>query len=178
MIIGPAQEKIWTIFDREQEKFLRRPADKFDFASYAKKDVDRLIAFMRAAMVRSDGVGLSANQIGLNMQLFVCQLPAPNGNGYKGKFFAIFNPRLQSIGSDKIASQEGCLSVPGYYGTVERFDRVIVDGLDKNQHPIHIKARGFLATIFQHEFDHLNGVIFTDKARDITRVAPPGGEKI
>ncbi|MFA6495252.1 MAG: peptide deformylase [Candidatus Paceibacterota bacterium] len=168
--IAPEQKNMWTIFRPNQEKLLRHPVAPFDFSAYSKKDIDELIRHMRSMMVKYKGVGLSANQIGLNMSVFVCQLPSSNGKGYRGKFYAIFNPRIVAQGEKKILDPEGCLSVPGYYGDIDRSERVTLEGFDKNERPLVIKAQGFLASIFQHETDHLNGRIFLDRARNIVRV--------
>ncbi len=169
-IITPAQKHMWTIFHPDEEKLLRHPVLPFDFSAHTKKEIEEFVNHMRAMMVRHNGIGLSANQIGLNMSLFVCQLPSPDGKGYTGKFYAVFNPRITSRGGRKIPDSEGCLSVPGYYGDIDRSERVTLEGYDKNQRPLLIKADGLLATIFQHETDHLNGKVFVDRAQRIVRV--------
>jgi peptide deformylase len=111
------------------------------------------------------------------MSVFVCQLPAEDGKGYVGKFYAIFNPRITARGGRKISDPEGCLSVPGYYGNVDRYERVTLEGYDKNQRPLTIKASGLLAAIFQHETDHLSGKVFMDSAKHIVRVEAPENKK-
>lgn len=169
-MIEDRNKKLWTIFQKSEEKLLRRRAGLFDFSRYTKKDVEELIRFMRSMMVKHHGVGLSANQIGLDMQVFVAQLPATDGKGYTGKFYAIFNPTLTILSKKEKSDQEGCLSVPGYFGETSRSDRVEVKGFDKNKRPIVIKASGFLARIFQHECDHLNGKLFTDNAKHVVKV--------
>ena len=169
-LITSEQKNMWTIFDAEEEKLLRHPVLPFDFGAHSKKEIDELVRHMRMMMVRHNGIGLSANQIGLNMSVFVCQLPSPDGKGYTGKFYAVFNPRITSRGGRKVPDSEGCLSVPGYYGDIDRSERVTLEGYDKNQRPLMIKADGLLATIFQHETDHLNGRVFLDRAHHIVRV--------
>ena len=118
-------------------------------------------------MIESNGVGLAANQIGLDMRLFVAQLPDRESHGYKGKFYAIFNPKIEKKSEQKNIDDEGCLSVPGFYGKVERFSKIEVSGFDKNHKKIKINASGFLARIFQHEIDHINGKLFIDLAKEI-----------
>ena len=123
-MVKEENQKIWTAEVKAQEKFLRGKAKPFDFSEYSKKDINNLVLFMRTTMVKNYGVGLAAPQIGLNMRVFVAQLPADDGQGYKGKFYALFNPKLESVSKKIIPDAEGCLSVPGYYGTVSRADKV------------------------------------------------------
>lgn len=162
-------QKILVITNKEEEKFLRkRPAD-FDFSKYTEKELRELIAAMRSIMRRANGVGLSANQVGLDMQLFVAELPQRN----KGpKLYAIFNPKIEELSKEAVAIEEGCLSVPKMYGVVSRPRTVILTGFDKHRKPVKIKASGLLARIFQHEVDHLNGIVFVDKAQSLHESEP------
>lgn len=121
-------------------------------------------------MIANQGVGLAAPQIGIDARVFVAQEPSKDGRGYWGKFYAIFNPKIESISKKLISDHEGCLSVPGYYGTVERADKITISGFDKNNRPIKIKASGYLARIFQHEIDHLDGILYIDKSKDVKKI--------
>src|SRR3989344_3979318 len=98
---------------------------------------------MRREMHNADGIGLSANQIGLNTRVFVAMVET--------KFYAVFNPELIQLSKETNSMDEGCLSVPGVYGLVERPSKVTLKGLDANGKPIKIKAWGLLARVFQHE---------------------------
>jgi peptide deformylase len=169
-MVEKENQKIWTAEVKAQEKFLRGKAKSFDFDKYSKKDINDLVLFMRTIMIKNYGIGLAAPQIGLNMRVFVAQLPTKDGRGYKGKFYALFNPRLESVSKKTISDAEGCLSVPGYYGTVPRSDKVTITGFDKNNRKVTIKAEGLLARIFQHEIDHLEGGLFTDKSKDVKKI--------
>ncbi|MFA7201948.1 MAG: peptide deformylase [Candidatus Paceibacterota bacterium] len=160
---------VWTVGNPHFEKFLRTPVPDFTMSSVSRKDLDELIKHMRHLMVLENGVGLSANQIGLPIRLFVCQLPSTRERGYQGKFYAIFNPRIIYTSEKKLCDQEGCLSIPGLSGEVERFYSVRIEGFDKNNRPVLVSARGLLARIMQHEIDHLNGVLFTDRTKNIHR---------
>jgi len=86
------------------------------------------------------------------------------------EFYAIFNPEIVKFSKEKILTEEGCLSVPGVYGLVERSAKITIVGRDENDKKIKIKASGILARVFQHEFDHLNGVLFIDKASNIHKI--------
>lgn len=157
---------ILQVQNKKEEKFLRQPARSFDFSKFNKKQIQELIANMRRIMKSVKGVGLSANQIGLDTRVFVAELPTAEG---RSKFYAVFNPILEKISENKITIEEGCLSVPKTYGAVNRAEKVVLNGFDKNGKKIKIKAWGFLARIFQHEIDHLNGILFIDKARGIKK---------
>lgn len=139
----------------------------FDFSAYSQKDIDALVLHMRQMMVAARGVGLSANQIGLDMNVFVAQLPSDDGKGYQGKFYAVFNGSISDISEKEDDDVEGCLSVPGQYGVVPRATKIVIKGFDKRGRPISITAKGYLARIFQHELDHLNGKVFLDRAKKI-----------
>ena len=163
--------KILTIKNKKEEKFLRRKTIDFDFEKFSKKEIRELADNMRKEMLRAKGVGLSANQIGLDFKFFVAGLPDENR---ATKFFYVFNPRIEKASREKIILVEGCLSVPDIFGEVERPEKVIISSHDKNGRKIKIAAKGLLARIFQHEIDHLNGVLFIDKAKNLFR---PGDEK-
>lgn len=152
---------IVTIQNKKDEKFLRRPTARFDFKNFSKKNIRDLVQRMRGAMQEAEGVGLSANQIGLDMKVFVARV--------ENKFYALFNPEIIQSSSETLPMEEGCLSVPGVYGSVERPAKVMLKGYDMNGKPIKIKAWGLLARVFQHESDHLNGKLFVDKAKRVER---------
>lgn len=119
-------------------------------------------------MKDADGVGLSANQIGIKKRIFVAQVPDDQG---KLKFYSIINPKIVKIFSNKVAMEEGCLSVPEKYGEVLRPEKIILEGETIDGKKIKIKAWGLLSRVFQHEFDHLEGKLFIDKARHLHALA-------
>lgn len=159
---------------------MRRKTADFNFQEFTKKEINELIKKMRETMTAAIGIGLSANQLGLNLRLFVAQisdellkrdknnkiiLPPPE----KMKFYAIFNPEIIKFSEKKSIMEEGCLSVPGVYGSVERPEKITLIGQDKNNKKIKIKAFGLLSRVFQHETDHLNGVLFIDRAINLRK---------
>ena len=169
--------RIFTVGSAKDEKFLRKPVPEMDFGSGTKgtlgrKEMAELLRKMRKTMKAARGVGLSANQIGLPYRLFVAEVPNAQG---EPKFYAVANPVLDKMSGRKLL-EEGCLSVPGVYGNVERATEVSLRGLDRNGRPLRIKAWGLLAHVFQHEVDHLNGKLFTDKAKDLRKV--PESERL
>lgn len=167
MRLGEKNKRTWTIADKGEEKILRTKTKPVDFATVNNKELEELITTMRSVMVRFNGIGLSANQIGIPLRVFVAQLPQENGKGYKGKFYAVFNPKIVKKSLKKVSDEEGCLSVPGVYGSTPRSYKVTLEGFDKKGVPLSITAEGLLARIFQHEVDHLDGKIFIDRAQNL-----------
>lgn len=147
---------------------MRQKTANFDFKKYNRKEITNLIKQMREAMETAQGVGLSANQIGLDLKFFVVEMPQENKSP---KFYAVFNPEIIKSSKEKDVMEEGCLSVPEVSGLVERPEKITLVGQDKNAKKIKIKAWGLLARIFQHEIDHLNGILFIDKAKQIRKIS-------
>ncbi|MST03944.1 MAG: peptide deformylase [Candidatus Pacebacteria bacterium] len=160
--------EILTIESKEKEKFLRTKAKDFDFLKYSKKEIKELIAEMKKTMREADGIGLAGNQIGINARIFVAEIPGNQKS--RGKFYAIFNPKIAKSDGEETDFEEGCLSVPKTFGKVKRPTNVVLEGMDANGKDIKIKAWGLLARIFQHEMDHLNGSLFIDKAKEIHKI--------
>lgn len=152
------KDGIWVVNNKDEAKILRKKLADFDFKKFSKKETQQLINKMRKAMKDASGVGLSANQIGLDLNVFVAQV--------NNKFYAVFNPQITAFSEEKREMEEGCLSVPEIFGTTSRYDKVVLEGYDKNAKKIKIKAWGLLAQVFQHETDHLNGKLFIDKAKE------------
>lgn len=139
-----------------------RPLTKID------KDLGILVDDMVETMREAPGVGLAAPQIGLSERLIVVEYyereeDEENEDAPK-KVWAVINPEIVKTSEEKLMGVEGCLSIPGLLGEVERHAEVQVKGLNRHGKPMKIKAKGWLARIFQHEIDHLNGVLFPDRA--------------
>lgn len=156
--------EIITTKRKESEKVLREKAEDFVFADFTKKEIKGMIATMRRAMKDANGIGLAANQVGLPYRMFIAEIPDEQG---RTKFYALVNPTLEKISKNTRSMEEGCLSVPGIFGSVERAERVTLAARDKNNHAVKIKAWGLLAHVLQHEMDHLSGVLFIDKAKNL-----------
>lgn len=156
---------IWTINNKEQEKFLRRKASEFDFKKHDKKEIREIIKNMRVEMAKALGIGLSANQLGIDIKLFIAKAD--------GKQYSVFNPVITKFSKETVIMEEGCLSVPEMYGEVERPEKITLEGFDAAGKKTKIKAWGLLARIFQHETDHLNGILFIDKAKNLRKYETP-----
>ncbi len=176
-------DKIVTIGNKKDEKFLRNKTREFDFKKFSRKEINDLVIRMRKAMKLARGIGLSANQIGLDIKVFVAQVQKADNEGNprsltagEQKFYAVFNPEIIKFSKDKTPLEEGCLSIPYVYGSVGRPEKVTLSGFDKNGKKIKIKAWGLLAKVFQHEVDHLNGKLFIDRADKIYEI--PSSERL
>jgi peptide deformylase len=139
---------------------LRRKAHK---VTNFEKDFQILVDDMIETMRDAPGVGLAAPQIGLSEQLIVIEYGDDDDETVPKKLFAVVNPEIVQTSETVVAGLEACLSVPDLVGEVERFESIVVKGLNRYGKPVKIKAEGWLARIFQHEIDHLNGVLFTDR---------------
>lgn len=134
-------------------------------------NIRKLLRDMADTMYDAGGVGLAAPQIGISKRVIVVD-PQDGETGLIG----MVNPEIVEAEGEQLGP-EGCLSIPGLQGDVKRFMRVKVKGLDENGEERTIEAEGYLARIFQHEIDHLNGILFTDIAESIYRVPPESAEE-
>lgn len=132
------------------------------------KALHTLINDMVETMREAPGVGLAAPQIGLLEQIMVIEYfekPEEEENeDAPKKVWAVINPEIVKVSEETLMGVEGCLSIPGLLGEVERYAEVHVKALNRHGQPMKVKAKGWLARIFQHEIDHLNGVLFTERA--------------
>jgi peptide deformylase len=132
------------------------------------KNLQTLIDDMIETMREAPGVGLAAPQIGLSERIIVIEYFEREEDEEKEdapkRVWALLNPEIVKTSSETLIGVEGCLSIPGLVGEVERYASVQVRGLNRHGKLVKIKAEGWLARIFQHEIDHLNGVLFTDRA--------------
>lgn len=121
----------------------------------------RVLDNMRDTLYAFDGVGLAAPQIGVSKRMIVVD---PGD-----QLFELINPEIVTADGEQ-TSREGCLSIPNVVGLVTRSFRVVVKGLNREGQPVEFEAYDLLARAFQHEIDHLDGVLFIDKASDIRRI--------
>lgn len=155
---------------------LRRRAHKLQ--DYGPK-TSELIEDMLETMSAASGVGLAAPQVGERLRLFVVRLPEEVDENMKGKMgdevgktYVFANPKITKRSREMVEDVEGCLSIPGISGMVERHQEIVVTGQDRNGAPQRIKAKGWLARVFQHEMDHLDGRLFIDIATKIWEGEP------
>ena len=124
------------------------------------KDLDRpeMSRILRKNMIHYGGVGLSANQIGIGERVFIMVL-----NMETEETITCFNPRIIKRYDDNVWCEEGCLSFPDEIINVERPDRIVVKYEDEDKKDHKIKLSGMAARVFLHEFDHLEGIVFTER---------------
>jgi len=155
-------------------------------------EVQRLIDDMVETMRQAPGVGLAAPQVGVSQRVIVVEVAegSEDGGGERSsteaaevpavelaaprptKLYALVNPEITRHSGELEPGTEGCLSIPGYLGEVERFSWATVKGLDRHGKPFKLKVRGWPARVFQHEIDHLDGVLFIDRAKRLWKAEP------
>jgi peptide deformylase len=146
------------------QPILRHKARKVsDFGSDFQTLVDDMVETMRQA----PGVGLAAPQVDESIRLIVIEYGDEEKEDIPPKLFVLANPEITRMSEDTLVGTEGCLSIPGVVGDVERYEAVTVKGLNRHGRPMTVKAKGWLARIFQHEIDHLDGILFVDRAEKV-----------
>lgn len=154
-----------------------RKVKKFD------KRLHQLIDDMVETMRQAPGVGLAAPQIGVSERVIVVELPEDEEDPQSGKLYEFVNPEIVRASDTEVEGEEGCLSIPDIVGDVWRAEWVVVTGQDRYGKPQRLEARNWLARVFQHEIDHLNGVLFIDrvegpgKLRRLVRVKDKDGQE-
>ncbi len=156
---------------------LRQKAKKVKrFGPELKKLADDMLQTMREA----SGVGLAGPQIGVMQRIFVAEIPPEDDDPRSGKPFVIINPEITKRSTEMEEGQEGCLSIPGWVGLVDRAQAIEIRARTIHGKPIKMRVDGFLARVFQHENDHLDGVLFIDHITDrekLWRIEPEEGEE-
>ena len=138
---------------------LRKVSEEISPEEIGSKKINELCLNMAETMVKKDGVGLAAPQVGKNIRAVVV-------NTKDGPVFMV-NPKIKNKSLTKEWGEEGCLSVPGVFGQVKRHKSQICVFYDIKGKKNQMKAKGLLARVIQHEIDHLDGILFIDKAKDI-----------
>ena len=136
------------------------------------KKLQTLIDDMYETMIDAEGVGLAAPQIAESRRLILVRLPDDEESQEEfgddaGKLYIMANPKIIKHSRETVSGVEGCLSLPGLLGDVDRYESVVITGQDRHGDTMRIKASGWLARVFQHEIDHLDGQLFIDIAEDI-----------
>jgi peptide deformylase len=152
---------------------LRHKAHKVnDFGQGFQTLVDDMVETMRLA----PGVGLAAPQVDESTRLIVVEYGDEENEETPPKLYVIANPEITRTSQETLVGTEGCLSIPGVQGDVERFVAVTVKGVNRQGKPMTVKAKGWLARIFQHEVDHLDGILFVDRAEKLWQAEEHQGQ--
>jgi peptide deformylase len=134
-----------------------------DFGPKLQTLIDDMVETMREA----PGVGLAAPQVDIPLRLVVIEFGDEEDENVPPRLYTVVNPEVTRHSKDTVVGTEGCLSVPNLVGDVERYETITVKGSNRHGQPMKIKAKGWLSRIFQHEIDHLNGILFTDLATQV-----------
>jgi len=135
------------------------------------RDIRSLLDDMVETMREAPGVGLAAPQVGIGLRAIVVETPLEPENGDRPtRLYALANPEIVWRDPRHEEDQEACLSVPDLFGDVPRHVAVRVRGIDRAGRRVEIAASGFEARVFQHEIDHLDGVLFTDRVTGIDKL--------
>jgi peptide deformylase len=141
-------------------------------------DIQEIIDNMVETLHDAPGVGLAAPQVGISSRIIVVEWGDDENDEAPKRLFTLVNPEITRNSSETEIGVEGCLSIPNIIGEVERFESIVVKALNRQGQPVKIKANGWLARIFQHEIDHLNGILFTDRATALSIIDNENPEEI
>lgn len=153
---------------------LRKTAEAVPLAEINKPTIQKIVERMKQALENTeDGVAIAAPQIGESLRIFVVRGVVFRERGDVGSQDKVFiNPELINTTNKKEVVDEGCLSVKNVYGEIKRAPQATVRAYNLNGEKFEMGASGLLAQIFQHEIEHLDGILFTDKAKNLREVKP------
>ncbi len=143
-------------------KELRVVSEPVALDRLGSKEMKKLIKDLKDTMKEENGVGIAAPQVGVHDRVIIAELE-------DGTPTAFINPEITERAFKLVDSEEGCLSVPGCWGIVKRHRSVTVKAYTEDGTHVSLKANGLLAIIFQHEIDHLDGILFIDRATDLRK---------
>lgn len=155
---------------------LRKKAIRVDASQYQSEKFQQLVDDMLDTLAEAHGVGLAAPQVNQSTRLIIVHLPDESEEDREeygddaGKTYIVTNPKITKRSRRMVEGVEGCLSIPGILGEVDRHEMIVVTGQDRHGNDFRIKAKGWLARVFQHEIDHLNGQLFIDLTDKIWQV--------
>ena len=141
---------------KKPDRILRQELNKIETLP---DNIVEIVLAMQKTMVKAEGIGLAANQVNLNHQIFIIDENLAKENNVP---WVYINPQITNFSKEKALLEEGCLSIPGLYTEVPRSKKIMIKGIDQNGQKFKFKARGFLARVLQHEFDHLQGKLISD----------------
>ena len=153
---------------------LRQSAIPLTEDEILSEETQDLIEEMREIMKEADGIGLAAPQIGISKHLAIIEISEDSErypDSVETRLIVFINAQIKVLDEEKQGFWEGCLSVPGIRGFVERPRKIRIDYLNEKAEEVSIIAEDFLATVFQHEIDHLNGILYIDRVTDTTKLS-------
>ncbi len=172
---------------QKNEKILREIAKEVPLEEIKSLKIKKIIEEMKEALAsQDDGVAIAAPQIGYSLRIFVVSRRVeeilletkPDKKENELKDWIFINPVLKKLSKEKKNVEEGCLSVRYLYGEVKRSKKAIVEAYDENGKKFQRGGTGLMAQIFQHEIDHLDGILFIDKAQNVEEIFPEKLKKL
>lgn len=143
---------------------LRKKAEKVtDFGP----ELQQLIEDMIDTLHEDSGAGLAAPQVNVSKQVILVEFGSEEDEEIPPKLYVTINPKITRFSQQMVTGAEGCLSIPGLMGEVDRSEEVVVEGQDRNGEPLKMNLQGWAARIIQHEIDHINGILYTDRAMEV-----------
>ncbi len=130
-----------------------------DFGPELQELVDDMIITLHEA----SGAGLAAPQVNVSQQVILVEYGSDEDEDIPPIIYVTVNPKISRFSQEIVTGAEGCLSIPGFMGEVDRAQEIVVEGQDRYGKPLKMKLQGWIARIFQHEIDHINGILFTDR---------------
>jgi peptide deformylase len=153
-------EKTWQILTNPNPE-LRKRSVEIDVARIKTPEYQAFADKFAAFMIIADGVGLAAPQVGISERIIAVQ--------ERDRIGVYANPEILKRSPSQQTGEEGCLSVPGTFGMVDRAKRITVRAIDRHGRTVEMDLSGFPAVVWQHEIDHLDGVLFIDKVKEYTQ---------
>lgn len=177
-----------TTIVNKDAPILRKTAKVVPIKDIPSKKIQDILKRMKIALKREDdGVAIAAPQINEGLRIFIMSRRVPSllnkkveediNNKVTVSDAVFINPEIVKLSKKKTKMEEGCLSVRWLYGQVTRSEKAVIRAYDENGKVFERGATGLMAQIFQHEVDHLNGILFTDKAENIEDLPPPPKKK-
>ncbi|HEY4520514.1 MAG TPA: peptide deformylase [Candidatus Paceibacterota bacterium] len=143
-------------------QILSSPMENVSLEEIKNGSLRELFSSMKEAMKNHNGIGLAANQVGVNKRIFVIDEKVAKEAGIPDIFI---NPEITEYAKEEDEMEEGCLSIPEYYVQIKRAKKIKIKAYDSEGNKIKLKVRGFAARVLQHETDHLNGMVIKDRAQ-------------
>lgn len=130
-------------------------------------DTQQLIDDMITTLHEESGAGLAAPQVNVSERIILVEYGNDEDESIPPTLYIAVNPKITRFSQELVIGAEGCLSIPGFMGEVERAQEIVVEGQDRQGDPLKMQLRGWVARIFQHEVDHLEGILFTDRTTNV-----------
>jgi peptide deformylase len=126
-------------------------------------EIQELVDDMIITLHEASGAGLAAPQVNVSQQVILVEYGSDEDEDIPPILYVTVNPKITRFSQEIGIGAEGCLSIPGFMGEIERAQEIVVEGQDRFGKPLKMKFHGWLARIFQHEIDHINGILYTDR---------------